>query len=52
METKDKWWEHSNIIDSQGILLDDNYNELRNDDGQIIIVPKKDRKYCIIVNRD
>lgn len=29
-------------IDSQGIALDDDLNELRDADGQIFVVPEKD----------
>jgi hypothetical protein len=43
---KQNWFEFSNIIDKYGILLDDSLNELRDEEGQIICIPKKEWKYC------
>ena len=45
-------WECSQIIDAQGILLDEQLNELRDEEGQIIIVPFEERKNYVIYNRD
>jgi len=47
-----KPYEHSQFIDESGILLDDDYNELRDEEGCAIHIPKKDWKhYKIITER-
>lgn len=48
---KQNWFEFSNIIDKYGILLDDSLNELRDEEGQIICIPKKEWKYCKQINQ-
>jgi len=43
---RQNWFEFSTIIDEDGILLDDSGNELRDEEGQIICIPKREWKYC------
>lgn len=37
------------FIDEGGILLDDDYNELRNEEGRAIHIPEKEWEYYKIV---
>jgi hypothetical protein len=39
-------------IDSSGIALDDNLNELRDSEGMVFIVPEQDRDYFITIREE
>jgi len=39
------------FIDQDGIALDDNLNEFRNENGAIVIIPMKDRRYFKQIER-
>ena len=49
MENKMKPYEHSQFIDENGILLDDNWHELRDEEGCAIHIPEKDWKHYKVV---
>jgi len=43
---KDNWQEFSNIIDEDGILLDDNLNEIRDEEGATVYVSEEYWSFC------
>ena len=49
MSIAETWWEHSNKINEDGVLLDDYGNELRDEDGAVIYVPEKDWVNCEMI---
>jgi hypothetical protein len=40
------------FIDVSGIALDDNWNELRDEDGAIFVVPEQDRQFFKVVTHE
>ena len=44
-------YELINFIDQNGIALDDDLNEFRNEQGSIVIIPENDRRYFKQVER-
>ena len=44
-------YELINFIDENGIALDDSLNEFRNENGEIVVIPKLERKYFLQVKR-
>lgn len=46
---KNNWFEFSNHINANGLLLDDNYNELRDENGEIIYIPRNEWHNCKII---
>jgi hypothetical protein len=44
-------YELINFIDQNGIALDDDLNEFRNNQGSIVIIPENDRRYFKQVER-
>jgi hypothetical protein len=40
------------FIDESGIALDDNWNELRDEDGAIIVGPEQDRQFVKVVTHE
>ena len=44
-------YELINFIDQNGIALDDNLNEFRNENGSIVVIPEMDRRYFKQVER-
>ena len=47
----EKYWEQSDTIDEHGVLLDEQLNELRDEEGQIIIVPFEERENYVLYNK-
>ena len=41
-----------NYIDESGIALDDEGNEVRNEEGAVILVPEEYRKYYKVLERE
>jgi hypothetical protein len=44
-------YELINFIDQNGIALDDDLNEFRNEYGSIVVIPEMDRRYFKQVER-
>ena len=44
-------YELINFIDQNGIALDDDLNEFRNEQGSIVIIPENDRRYFKQIER-
>jgi hypothetical protein len=44
-------YELINFIDQDGLALDDNLNEFRDENGEIVIIPIKDRRYFKQIER-
>jgi hypothetical protein len=44
-------YELINFIDQNGIALDDDLNEFRNEHGSIVVIPEMDRRYFKQVER-
>lgn len=40
------------FIDESGIALDDEWNELRDEEGAIFVVPEQDRKFFKVVLKE
>lgn len=51
MSIRETWYEHSNIIDEDGILLDEYHNELRDEDGIVIYIPENEWANCQMIRR-
>lgn len=52
MSIQENWFEHSIIIDQDGVLLDDYHNELRDEEGGVVYIPKEEWINCIIIKRE